>query len=238
MYKKQCPTCGADQAYKSKITYTRGCKTNTECKACANTRSAIRDGSCTILLNESLATYYWLGFIFADGHIDKGNRLKVTLATKDIDHVHKLRIYLGKSTLTEQTSTHASISVMDTVSVKELCAKFGIESNKTEHPCSINGISGDMLTSVIIGFIDGDGSIVTQTGRSDCLLVVKCHSAWLGNLNYMTQHLTGQDKARITNAGYARFSLGQKHIIKLKEFAIANSLPIMERKWNKLKMED
>lgn len=43
--------------------------------------------------------FYWLGFLYADGNISKtGNRLEVTLALKDIDHLEKFRNFLKLTT--------------------------------------------------------------------------------------------------------------------------------------------
>jgi len=46
------------------------------------------------LLNETLEAYYWMGFIMADGHLSKQNRLTVTLAIKDSDHLLKLKEFV------------------------------------------------------------------------------------------------------------------------------------------------
>ena len=43
--------------------------------------------------------FYWLGFLYADGNISKtGNRLELTLALKDIDHLEKFRNFLKLTT--------------------------------------------------------------------------------------------------------------------------------------------
>lgn len=43
--------------------------------------------------------FYWLGFLYADGNISKtGNRLELTLALKDIDHLEKFRKFLKLTT--------------------------------------------------------------------------------------------------------------------------------------------
>lgn len=46
------------------------------------------------LLLDVPETYYWIGFILADGHISKNNRLVVTLSVKDKNHLIKLQKYL------------------------------------------------------------------------------------------------------------------------------------------------
>ncbi len=199
-------------------------------------RNIKKDGDCSVLLTDALINYYWLGFIFADGHIDKSVRLKVTLSSLDRLHLDKLRIYLSKSKFTEDKVKYTSISVMDSKVIRLLCEKYNIHSDKTKNPCDISSILNNNLTSFLIGFIDGDGCIFNQTNRIDTLCTVKCHKSWIDNLNYLTNHLYNENKAYLTNAGYARFSISHKILKELKDFSIKNKLPILERKWNKIKM--
>ncbi len=41
------------------------------------------------LLDGSLESFYWMGFIFADGSIDKNGELAVEISKKDIKHLQK-----------------------------------------------------------------------------------------------------------------------------------------------------
>lgn len=231
MWKKQCPNCGNDQSYKSERTYINSLKTNALCKKCSNTRKARRKGDCSVLLQDTPLAYYWIGFIMADGHIHKAKRLKVALSNKDQHHLLTLAWFLQVNKVRARPE-YSEFSVMDTESIGKLCHKFDIRQNKTIKPCNICWIKKDLLKALFIGFIDGDGSIRKQHGREDACLWIKCHGAWLGNLNIFSQAFLGKSQAYLNKDGYANLNIGNHLILKdLKQFAIDNNLPKLERKW-------
>ena len=236
MLKKQCSQCGLDQNYKSKITYNNALKTNSLCKKCSNLNKNLRQGDCSILLQDTLLTYYWIGFILADAHIHKNKRLKVALASKDIEHLLKLKAYLKIKTH-RNYHNYSEFSIMDSISIEKLCIKFDIKQNKTEKACNISGIKNNLLKSLFIGFIDGDGSISKQYKRNDACLKIKCHSAWLDNLNIFSQIFLGKTQAYLNKEGYANLNIGNHLILQnLKQFSINNKLPILERKWKNIEL--
>lgn len=234
MREKICNICGRIQYYKTDITFKRSLKSNANCKKCSSLKRAIRFGDCSVLLEDSLLTYYWIGFIMADGHISNKCRLKVGLGLKDKNHLIKLKDFLRIKNLREYSES-VEISIMDTYYISKLCDKFSILQNKTETACKINNINGDLLTALFIGFIDGDGSIKFQHKRETPILTIKCHKAWLNNLNYFSKTFLGKEQAKINNYGYASLNIGTSKVLKfLKEFIVTNNLPILERKWNKI----
>lgn len=185
------------------------------------------------LEKDSLEKFYWLGFLMADAHFSKTNRLAVTLAIKDKDHLEKFCKFLNlpPSTIKTKNKKYSSctLSVMDVVTISSLKTRFSIHTNKTEQPCDISSISGDFLKAFKIGFIDGDGSIQYQTGRKDVKISVKGHISWLQNF----KHMFG--KAYVNNAGYSFVTISNSvEVCALKSFAIENNLPILNRKWDKI----
>lgn len=237
MWKKNCPNCGRDQAYNSERAYQNAIKSNSTCKKCSTLRNAKRKGDCSKLLEDNLLAYYWIGFIMADGHIHKNKRLKVCLAIKDKEHILKLKDYLSIESIREDTDK-IEFSVMDSYSLGNLCSKFSIRQNKTKKACNISNIKEDLLKALFIGFVDGDGSIRKQHKRESCCLYIKCHSAWLENLNIFSQELLGREQAYLNNKGYANLNIGTKKVLQeLKQFSITNNLPIMNRKWKLINME-
>lgn len=194
----------------------------------------MKKGNCSALLEENVITYYWIGFILADGHINKGVRLKVALGKKDRDHLIKLKDFLKVQVLKDYP-THSEFAIMDTEIMKKFCLKFKIEQNKTVRACDISRVKGDLMTALFIGFIDGDGYIGKQYKREDCCLFIKCHSAWLENLNIFSQTFLNKRSAYINKAGYASLNIGNNLVLKnLKQFIIKNNLPVLERKWKKI----
>lgn len=232
--RKECPNCGKEQVYTNKVSYRRAIVNNQLCKSCAFIKKDKKQGDCSQLLKEDILTYYWLGFIFADGHIEKSKRLQVSLGIKDIGHLKKLQKFLLIENLRD-CGTYCSMSIMDVFNIKQLVEKFSIASNKTKSPCNLSNIKGDLLTALFIGFIDGDGSVAQQTGRKDHCIYIKCHPAWLGNLNIFSNHVSGENKAYIDKQGWAKLHIANNKTIKeLKKFINTHYLPVLTRKWDKI----
>ncbi len=165
-----------------------------------------RISSAKILLEETNETYYWLGFLMADGHFSE-NRLSLTLGIKDVNHLEKFAKFIGCNLRIYETNT--SVSLMDTKYIPKIREKFNIVNDKTYNPCNISNINNyDLLMSLIIGFIDGDGSIRLVYKRKDASLAVKCHSSWLNNLQFMVNIIYSKTaeiiiNSRLNNQGYA-----------------------------------
>lgn len=187
------------------------------------------------LLEDSYEACYWLGFLFADGHFSKKNRLKVVLSEKDRLHLEKLKSFLSISSCMRQyvlaNKVYYEISAMDTKVFKILAEKFNTSSNKTKEPCDISKLSEDKLFCLSVGFIDGDGSITKVHKRLHPQLTVKCHANWLGNLRLMYPYAS----TRLDSRGYAKSVITDSEVLKnIKTRAIEYNLPILQRKWDNI----
>lgn len=180
------------------------------------------------LIDKSIESYYWLGFIMADGHFSKNKVLQINLGEKDFEHLKLLNKFLGRTL--ELTIPRLSVpinSIWD-----ELVSNYNISSRKTYNPCSINSLKGDSLFAFVVGFIDGDGSIDKKGG-----IRVKCHKSWYNNLNIMFKSIAGNYfyNCYLTKEGLALATLGSVECTKkIKKHAIKLKLPILERKWNRI----
>jgi len=206
---------------------------------CANgrkDRESIKVSDLSILLEEKLESYYWIGYLMADGHFQ--NRGQIALVSIDIEHLEK---FTGFVKYEGERKNKGNISLMDKVVVKRLMNKFNISHRKTYEPCDINISNLDLFVSLVIGFIDGDGSIRKQTNRNDCLIAIKCHSSWFENLKIMNRimseiiNINEADVVRINKKGYALLIWSNSKVLRfLKEFILATNLPVLKRKWNKI----
>ena len=195
---------------------------------------SIRKHKLQNLINGSLEAYYWLGFLLADGHFSKTNRLVVALQQSDRNHLEKMKTFLGVGEVTIRESKLnppvAQYSVMDVGTLRFLKERFAIVSNKTISPPNLISLTPEELFAVSIGFIDGDGAIQFPTGRTDAQLAVKCHAAWKNTLEYIFKV-----PVRINSAGYAYFCITDNTKLReIKNKAIQLNLPIMDRKWSKI----
>ena len=202
-----------------------------------------RNSNMNILMYDELDTFYWIGFILADGHISNSERIKISLSNKDRNHLQKFVDYLGCSDIIEKDSM-CSTSLQNREICIRLCEKFNIKNNKTYDPMDLNTYSFDkeLLFSLIIGFIDGDGSIHKIYKRQDCNLRIHLHKNWLNNLIFIENFLYNyfnydKDKvfSKVGNDGYSLLTISDNILLKnIKKECIKLNLPILSRKWNNI----
>ena len=202
-----------------------------------------RNSNMNILMYDELDTFYWIGFILADGHISNSERIKISLSNKDRNHLQKFVDYLGCSDIIEKDSM-CSTSLQNREICIRLCEKFNIKNNKTYDPMDLNTYSFDkeLLFSLIIGFIDVDGSIHKIYKRQDCNLRIHLHKNWLNNLIFIENFLYNyfnydKDKvfSKVGNDGYSLLTISDNILLKnIKKECIKLNLPILSRKWNNI----
>jgi hypothetical protein len=199
------------------------------------------------LLNETLESYYWHGFIMADGHIGTKNTICVTLSNKDNIQLENLKSFLKVDQpifYREYDTTYANNtkSVNLTISDIDTCEKFrilyNIGSRKTLNPPSLNFISDDSkFISFFIGFFDGDGCFDIRNNKISSMKI-ECHINWYPTLEYMIDRLMLigiSATLKTTTRGYACMRIyKQENFKRLKEFITANNIPVMRRKWDKV----
>lgn len=196
-------------------------------------REVVRNSNFSVLLNETSEIYYWLGFLMADGHFSKYS-IQINLGKKDIKHLQKF----AKLVNYNKKLIRPSLYINNKQIVDILKEKFKISSNKTYNPCKIINIKDkNLLFSLIIGFVDGDGSI--QTDKVKTSLVVKCHSSWFKNLELMLNILCDGNKktykTRINKDNLAYFFISDLNILKkIKQKVLKLNLPILKRKWDNI----
>lgn len=200
------------------------------------------NGKIDVLLEESPLIYYWLGFILADGHLSSQNRLIVTLGIEDKDHLFRLAELL-KTTISTY-SKNCSLKIMDTKLIQVLKNKFEINNRKTYFPPSLKifqKMPNDLLLSLIIGYIDGDGCIYANGKLA--VIRMSCHRSWDVIYKFWIRKLynllTLQNVPTINYCSHKNHenaidvTIGAFPVVRyLKKFALVHGLPILQRKWN------
>lgn len=179
-------------------------------------------------------TCYWLGFLLADGHISKDNVINVNLSTKDESHFDKIQSHLDiKLSKSHRIKTNSiRYTLCDKQTILKLKEMFNWQSNKTKNIPTIPKLGNDQLFSLIIGFIDGDGTI----NKDGSMLALICDFNWKKILESFYTVLT--DEIKIFNTTSANTSTiwicKIKILERIKNRAKLLNLPIMERKWNRI----
>lgn len=212
---------------------------------------AKKKADLSILLHDNPVTYYWLGFLMADGGFTD-RRIQLGVAEKDLSHLNRFLSFVGSTNkIQELEQDQYRVKLTNVAVVRQLRAKFHISSRKTYEPCDLTGLTNDLLFSLIVGFIDGDGCIHC-TGVHTHRLCVVGHASWLSNFKLMQEFLHRRfapenhkyrpaylrevrvrlpGKKKKSKHTLAVFYIGKKGILRaIKQKADELGLPYMERK--------
>ncbi len=200
---------------------------------------------------EENQSYYWMGYLLADGYMDKDSgQIVVCAAVADKEHLlkyaeylnAKVKIYFYKFNKISEPQETARVGVGDIINAKIIETKFDWKNNKTYNPPEIKILSETLDTyekflSYLIGFIDGDGCI--EKKQLICRIVN--HASYLEVYNYFINKCVEYDiiktktRPRINGRGYADFCFPKSAVMKLKKFIDSSSLLILDRKWKPVK---
>jgi hypothetical protein len=205
-----------------------------------------------ILLNDDLESYYWIGFILADGSTDEEKgRLKIAVSKKDLNHLKKFQDYIKCEKLITNSKQSCNalgkedlsvICVYNKDIVKKINQKFDIKKQKTYNPPDVHifdNLTIDQMISLIIGYIDGDGCIYKHLSGYITIQIVS-HQSWLPVFLYWVNIISEtydiiSPTPKVNYNGLAQIGLNKKTLIhSLKNFGIKNNLPILQRKWAKI----
>lgn len=114
---------------------------------------------------------YWLGFIFADGHLTDYNRLDICI--KDKEHIEKFKANINSehsiSVKTVKGNSYYRISIQDSHLGNKL-KELGVSSNKT-YGWIIPEVPIEYMNHFIRGLFDGDGNFNNRKYKPVCRLV-------------------------------------------------------------------
>jgi len=201
------------------------------------TCSKTRVGNLEKLLEETPEALYWIGFMLADGHFNHSGRFQVNINDRElIEAFAKFIEYSGsRQDIVHTNPKHKltySITVYNKQVVNQIKQKYNIATVKTTTPPNLVDLNlpNNLLLSLIIGYIDGDGCI-----RPEGHCELQCHKTWLPEYTYFNKALANNKIAHISNRDQAYLCLSVETMKALKEFAITHNLPILKRKWDRVK---
>lgn len=105
---RTCPNCGKEITYARKSDYNKAVKKGSVCKSCAASKSSIfktghhfndsikRGNSLNRLMTEQTPqSFYWIGFLIADGSFHSGGKFELGLAEKDLGVIEAFCEYIA-----------------------------------------------------------------------------------------------------------------------------------------------
>ena len=216
------------------------------------------------LLDDSFESWYWLGFILADGCF-KGPRISIALSTDDQSHLQRFAEYVEANMGVEKDDTVCRVSAMDVKAVPMIMNMLGLEGEspltKTYNPPKkLNELSDQALFAMFVGFIDGDGCIFNQVKRrkngkngAPATMRIVTHESWLPTYetwndrlstyigsawNYQlktSQRFTkGFGKKKVYDSRNAEWTITNRTLREVKLLATSMGLPMLRRKWEKV----
>lgn len=186
---------------------------------------------------------YWLGFLYADGHNTEGKLWRVTLAlqNRDTNHVIKFRdiMYPNKDrNIYHRPNDMAAAITITSKKISQDLIKLGLVNRKSliiDFPTE-NIVPKYLQLYFIQGVFDGDGSIsLTKHTKTPCACLDFCGSfkliSKLKNIIYNLTGITFGFKQRKNI--YVTYIKGNDIVLKFLNWLYADSIFILERKYNK-----
>lgn len=207
----------------------------------------LRRSKLEILLEEDLKTYYWIGFLLADGYLSN-KFLDIHISEIDLDHLNKFKMHIKNIGLVSyKKHNDINLRIHNKDIIQKIREKFDFKLRKTYNPPDIKyyyKFTLNQLLAIFIGFIDGDGNI--EVLKKCPRIRVRCHISWNQWLKFFMSCFENIQKIRYTfhiiepkegtkHSQQTYLYLGDRYFIKfLVDFIHKNSIPVLIRKWNKL----
>lgn len=191
-------------------------------------------------------SWYWKGFIMADGHLSAKGNLLISSHLQDAEHLQKLckllsiNHHIRKIKTNYKNSYYCFASCQDSYYGPEILKQLDIKNPKTYNAPDLSRIPDEFLLSFFVGFFDGDGYFPTYKERPNTTKMrIIVHKNWISSLEQLAIKLSrygfSSIKTSINKRGYAQIIFYGKDAIKnIKELCLMNQIPILKRKWNKV----
>lgn len=179
---------------------------------------------------------YWLGFIFADGSVYKGNSvgMKIGLQPQDYKHLDKIAdIFKGKRYFSQGKEF---VSITNASLCEDLINK-GVYPNKTyrdDYNYTFDSLSEELKSHFLRGLFDGDGTICFDKRRNSLMLgfiATKQFSNQIQDFLSKTLEVTNVKIRHFEH--YSSFQYqSKKDITKILEYLYKDTDLYLERKYN------
>ena len=192
---------------------------------------------------ENEESFYWAGFIAADGCVNNRHRLNLGLSILDQVHLNKLRLSLNYSgTVKSYSDSTCELSIYSKQICNDLQKKFNIIPRKSLVYTFPNQIKDhDLINHFMRGYFDGDGSLyypATKKLTPQLYFNLRGTSQFLNSFkDILNKNCYINDKTIRLNGGIYSLDYGGNKITKkIMDFLYKNSSIFLERKFNKYKL--
>ena len=255
LFIRKCPSCGKEISYARKSDFNKAERLQTECKSCAVKKSSIfkkghtlndsvvRKNTLDNLLEQTPQSFYWLGFILADGSFYNNGKFELGLAEKDkevIEEFSKFIDYKNKIMYRKDTKSYR-ISFANSISIPKFMEKYDIHYRKTYNPINFENYKQYdklLLWSLLIGIIDGDGHISNNGSSGAFVITITAHKSWEQFYKDIFEWLDIPEHIKeYSSKTTLTIRIYRKDIIQhMCNIIINNNLFYLKRKWQQILM--
>ena len=190
-------------------------------------------------------SFYWAGFIAADGSLIKRKYSKISkicLSIKDIEHLEKFKSNIQSNHPIKIYNNSCEIVIVSNFIYEDLKI-FDIIPNKTKIYSMPEWLEQhELYYHFLRGYFDGDGTI-TSCGLVKNRKIIQKNWSILGTEKFITQYLKFLTKNNLPQAKIRKHSSvfkiscsGNRNIQKIYELLYSNSIIFLDRKLLKFKL--
>lgn len=168
------------------------------------------------------------------------------LKESDIEVLEALKNYTKTTTPIQfrQSSKSCRLTFNNKESIAKFMETYGFSYSKTYNPCEFSyysAYSRDQLLALLVGIIDGDGSIDinSKTGYAN-VITITAHKIWKRFYENLLTFLSIPIYiSEISDSNCLSIRIYKREVcLMLKDFITSNNLFYLSRKWNKIQIKD
>ena len=251
-YSRECPNCFNKLYYNWRSDFYTARKKESRCKSCMinnghfknehklNDKYNVAENSIDKLLNETNQSFYWLGFLIADGSFHDST-FDLGLAEKDKEHLEEFSKFISynKEIKYRKESKSYRLTFNNKTSIPKVMSKYCISNNKTYNPIKFDifkDYDRELLLSLLIGVIDGDGHIARNGGPNAFSIKITAHEVWESFYKSLFECINLPfNIVKVNNTNTITIAIYRKEYINiLIENISINKIYHLNRKWNKI----
>jgi len=199
----------------------------------------IRKGNMEPLIQDTPLAAYWMGFFMADGSLSNTGNLRCWTSIKDEEHTAAFAAFLSTNVHYDPKRNAVGLNLSDSKIGKELSERHNISTQKSVIPANLSyWNTSERFTPFFAGYVDGDGSITKKYNT----IQISVHKSWLNNLYLLDQwskkywDIYSSTVTPENSRGYSHLRIHVRGSVRLLIEEL--NLPILHRKWDRIKIFD
>lgn len=183
-------------------------------------------------------SYYWAGFLAADGCVKRNRIISLTLSSKDYDHLIKFKQFLKAEELIKKYRNSSYINIVSKEMAKDL-ERFNIFPRKTKTYTFPVNIDEKLIHHFMRGYFDGDGCISLLRNKYPYFSLRGTFDFLEKYQDEMMKNMDIKKNKIVFSGGIHSLSYGGKNNCRqIFEFLYRDATIYLERKFERFKNYD